>query len=234
MKALARCQVKPEWLQADGSRPCPQPVATSALGGASGGWEHREGSEVRGVALRVLEGEGPAGVFQLLLQAQACPPSCPFPQGSRGSGWGERAPPKGMGLPPGPEVSGSVLKGQRLCPQRSTVTSSKVSSYILKGQQLCPQRSADILGAIVYVFKGQWLCSKVRLTPVKVSGSVATLGPHWRRQGLTSRPRDLPPAEVICPGGTRCLPPCRGHSRGLPQGLALRTEPQPSTQALGT
>lgn len=125
---------------------------------------------------------------------------------------GHRGPLKGMGLPPGPEVSG----------------------YVLKGQQLCPQRSADILGVIVYVFKGQWLCSKVSLMPVKVSGSVATLGPHWRRQGLALRPRDLPPAEVICPAGTRCLPPCGGHSRGLPQGLALWTEPQPSTQALGT
>lgn len=83
MKALARCQVKSERLQADGSRPRPQPVATSALGGAGGGWEHREGSEVRGAALRVLEGEGPAGVFQLLLQAQACPPSCPLSSGEQ-------------------------------------------------------------------------------------------------------------------------------------------------------
>lgn len=162
-----------------------------------------------------------------------CPPA-PSLRGAEGAGGvngplpqGPLGPSQGDGVPARP-------RGQRFRPQRSAAMSSKVSSYILKGQQLCPQRSADILGAIVYVFKGQWLRSKVRLMPVKVSGSDANLGPHWRRQGLTSRPQDLPPAEVICPGGTRCLPPCRGHSRGLPQGLALGTEPQPSTQALGT
>ena len=48
-----------------------------------------------------------------------------------------------MGLLPGPEVSG----------------------YVLKSQRLRPQRSADILGVIVYVLKGQWLWSKVSLMP---------------------------------------------------------------------
>lgn len=166
MKALARCQVKPERLQADGSRPCPQPVATSALGGASGGWDHREGSEVRGVVLRVLEGEGPAGVFQLLLQAQACPPSCPFPQGSRGSGWGERAPPTG--------AFGALSRGwsSRQAP-RSAVPSSKVSSYVLKGQQLHPQRSAVTASKVSsYVLKGQLTSWGPLFMSLKVSGYV--------------------------------------------------------------
>nr|CAI9711183.1 unnamed protein product [Rangifer tarandus platyrhynchus] len=85
VKTPARCQVKPERLQAAGSRPCPQPVATSALGGAGGGWEHRDGSEVRGVVLKVLDGAGTTGgqegsviaeaaIRREGVEARGCPP----------------------------------------------------------------------------------------------------------------------------------------------------------------
>lgn len=144
IKALARLQVKPERLQEDGSRPCPQSVATSALGGASGasgGCDHREGSEVRGVVLGAWRVRAPVGSSSRCCRPRPVRPPTSFPQGSRWSRWGERALPQGLA---GPSQGGGA-------PARP------------QAQRLHPQRSADILGVTAYVLKGQWLCSKVSL-----------------------------------------------------------------------
>ena len=121
IKALARLQVKPERLQEDGSRPCPQSVATSALGGASGasgGCDHREGSEVRGVVLGVWRVRAPVGSSSRCCRPRPVRPPTSFPQGSRWSRWGERALSQGPAGPSQGDGAPARPQGQQLHPQR--------------------------------------------------------------------------------------------------------------------
>lgn len=53
---------------------------------------------------------------------------------------------------------------------------------------------------------------------VKVSGSVAGLGPRWRRQGLATRPRDLHPWRGCLPRQDSVPLTLQGAQPGTPPG----------------
>ena len=85
IKVLARLQVKPERLQEDGSSPALslwRPRLWEAQAGQMVAVSTGKGPSQSGGA-GSLEGEGPRGVFQALLQAQACPPSHLLPSGEQ-------------------------------------------------------------------------------------------------------------------------------------------------------